>query len=247
MMKRLLISVFCLALVSCMGKIPRQITVEGTHEEEITPDKVILGLELSEYWREELIPGLAWNDYRNRGPSLDDIEKDARKMLSDAGMPPEAMTIVDSGTKYRNSSGRDLLFYRRYNISLSNLSLIQPLLSSLKGPGVGYFHLEQLTHTDIEGLKNKATKQALDNAYAKAKAIVTGHAEIGPVLNVQEGNIQLNLPVVSTLLRSAPAPAAAPMALTYQAAPVNEPSTDEQIAYNKIKIFSSVQATFKLK
>lgn len=242
-------SVFCLTLVSCMGEIPRQITVEGTHEEEITPDKVILGLELSEYWREELIPGLAWNDYRNRGPSLDDIEKDTRKILSDAGMPPEAMTIVDSGTKYRNSSGRDLLFYRRYNISLSNLSLIQPLLSSLKGPGVGYFRLEQLTHTDIEGLKNKSTKQALDNAYAKAKAIVTGHAEIGPVLNVQEGNIQLNLPVVSTLLRSAPAPAATatPMALDYQATPANEPSTDEQIAYNKIKIVSSVQATFKLK
>ncbi len=243
MIRKLLITVFCIALLSCGGKIPRQITVEGTHEEEVTPDKVILSLELAEYWREELIPGLAWNDYRNRGPSLDDIEKDARKLLSDAGMPPEAMTIVDSGTKYRNNSGRDLLFYRRYNISLSNLSLIQPLLASLKGPGVSYFRLEQLTHSDIEGLKNKAMKQALDNAYAKAKVIVTGHAEVGPVLNVQEGNIQLNLPVVSTLLRSTAAPMAAPMAL----AAAETPSTDEQIAYNKIKISSSVQATFKLK
>lgn len=237
MKKMLLLSLVCMTSYSCTNNVVRQITVEATHEEEIAPDKAILVLELSEYWREELVPGTRYDDYQNRGPTLEDIEKNAVKILSDAGMPPDSLTVIDSGTKYRPNSGRDLLTYRRYKINLSNLGLIQPLLASLRGPEVSYFRLDQLTHSDIEGLKAMAGKKALDSAYAKAKIIVADHDEIGQLLTVQEGNVQLSMPIVGPM----------PRAMTYQAAPAAVTDDASEVGYNKIKVSATVQASFKFR
>ncbi|MGL4524352.1 MAG: SIMPL domain-containing protein [Spirochaetia bacterium] len=245
-MKIFLHVTFVLLLLSCNAINERRISVEGRHEEEITPDKVVMNLELSEYWREELIPGTFYNDYRNRGPGINEIEKNARQILSDAGMPPDAMTIIDTGTRYRDNSGRDLLTYRRYHVALSNLSLIQPIIESLKGPEVKNFSIHELTHSDIDGLKNQASKSALDNALLKARTIVRGHAEVGKLLILQEGDINIHMPILNRTTRNI---AATPMLMSMAASPdqASGENVFDELNYNKIKVSAVVQASFKLK
>ena len=93
----------------------RYIEVTGTSEIEIVPDKIHYLIEIREYFEEEFDGKSKPEEYRTK-VSLSEIEQGLREVLSQAGIPQNAIRTQEIGD-YWPQHGQDFLVSKKINIT----------------------------------------------------------------------------------------------------------------------------------
>ncbi len=175
-MKKLLLILF-LGLIMPLVSFAQQrfIEVQGEASIEVVPDDLTLSLTLTESSSDGI-----------NVKTLDELEDSTKKFLSDKGVDPLLVTFLgedEPSTYMMGSKGKT----RRYLIMLYNPKIIPDVMTFLNLLQGSSVEISSSSSKQLEELKNKAQKEALENAKKKAMNLLSTYGEkIGKVLSIQE-------------------------------------------------------------
>lgn len=154
------------------GTTERFIEVTGEGEVKVDPNIIYLSIELREYKKEGKIV------------KLEDLEVQLTKVIQTVGIPNENLKMyASSGRQYDLKKRKsDLLVGKRYNLKLTDLDLLNPLLGELSESDIFAISVTEVTHTDIEKFKTEAKLKAISNAKEKATLLTES-------LGIKRGNV----------------------------------------------------------
>lgn len=166
----------------------RYIEVTGTSEIEIVPDKIHYLIEIREYFEEEFDGKSKPEEYRTKVP-LEQIERQLWKVLTDVGIPKEAVRTQEVGDYWRRQ-GQDFLVSKKYDITLTDFKQIDEIVKRIDTKGVNTMRIGELENKDMLLYHQKGKIEALKAAQRKAAYLVEALGKkLGDVVRiVEDGN-----------------------------------------------------------
>jgi len=155
----------------------RFIEVTGDGEVKVDPNIIYLSIDLREYKKDGKII------------KLEDLESQLTKVLQTIGIPTDNLKVYASSGRQFDLKKRkaDLLIGKRYNLKLTDIDLLNPLLGELGEANIFAVSITEVTHTDIEKFKIEAKIKAINNAKEKAVLLTTTlDSKLGQVLHIRE-------------------------------------------------------------
>ncbi len=155
----------------------RFIEVTGDGEVKVDPNIIYLSIDLREYKKDGKIV------------KLEDLEAQLKKVLQTIGIPTDNLKVyASSGRQYDLKKRKaDLLIGKRYNLKLTDIDLLNPLLGELGEANIFAVSITEASHTDIEMFKTEAKVKAINNAKEKAVLLTTTlDSKLGQVLQIRE-------------------------------------------------------------
>lgn len=231
-MKKILIAAMALVLTSSafaqQTDLRRKIEVNGTAEQEITPDIIYVGISLKEYM-----------DGKKK-VEITTLEKALLKAVTEAGIPKTDFTVNNvSSYNYVNPEKKknpDFLARKQYRIKVKDLNKYNLLLSKLDPKGIEQTNVEGYDYSGIEQLKNELKLKALKSAKEKAAFLAKGIGEnIGNALEINEqgdsGGLNERVVVGYGMAKAA----------------MSDAESAPEIDFKKTKITVNIRAVFELK
>lgn len=203
----------------------KKIEVNGTAEQEVTPDEIYIGISLKEYMENN----------RNK-VSIDQLEAQLQKAVLKAGIAPEDFMInnISAYTNYwQKKKDPSFLASKQYSIKVNNLNKLNEILSAVDPKGIAYTNIERYAYSKEEELKKELKIKALKQAQEKAKYLLEAIGEhLGGALEIHDNeSVNYPQPVYRTMMmKSESADAAMP-----------------DIDFKKIKITAQINAAFEIK
>ncbi len=161
----------------------RKIEVNGTAEQEVTPDIIYLSISLKEYFKD--------NNTKNR-VNLETLEQQLLKGLSTYGIPKENLTVENVSSYSVTPSKKknpEFLESKQYRLKVSNVNYLNLLLDEIDKKGVQQTGISSYDYSKIEALKKDLKIKALQAAKEKATYLAnTLGDQVGKALEVQEIN-----------------------------------------------------------
>lgn len=176
------------------GTTERFIEVTGEGEVKVDPNIIYLSIELREYKKDGKIV------------KLEDLEEQLTKVLQTIGIPPENLKVyASSGRQYDLKQRKaNLLIGKRYNLKLTDIDLLNPLLGELGEANIFAVSITEVTHTDIEKFKTETKVKAISNAKEKATLLTTSlDSKLGQVLQIRETELVDTYPLQALQGRAA--------------------------------------------
>lgn len=176
-MKKLLLIIFLGLIIPSVVNAQEQrfIEVLGEATLEVVPDNLSLTLTLNE----TDIDGI---DIK----TLDELEDSTKKFLSDKGVDPLSIIFLgeeEPSTFMMESKGK----IRRFLIVLHDPKIIPDVMTFLYVLQGSSVEVSSSSSKNLDELKNKAQKEALENAKKKAINLLSTYGEkIGKVISIQE-------------------------------------------------------------
>lgn len=200
-----------------------KIEVNGTAEQEVTPDIINVSISLKEYM-----------DGKNK-VSISQLENQLEKAVSEAGMPKEDFTINNlSSYNYviQKKKTPDFLASKQYLIRFHDLNRFNQIMSKIDPKGIQSTNIDSYDYSKIDNLKNDLKLKALVSAKEKAAFLLNGIGEkLGSVINIVE-NEDSNYP--------------APRPVMYMAKSANADVAESDIDVKKIKLSFQIHAVFEI-
>ncbi|GAB5465226.1 MAG: SIMPL domain-containing protein [Candidatus Kapaibacteriales bacterium] len=166
---------------------PRTVSVSGTAELEVVPDRIYLSIGYGEYWKEEYEEGKEWNDFRTKVP-LEMIEPKILAALKQAGFGSDKITVKQIGNNYRQQ-GKDFLLKKTIELKLDNLDKMNEIISMVDVRGIDKIVISRMESDKIEEMKLKVKAEAVRAAKEKASVMLDAVGEkAGKLLTLSEGN-----------------------------------------------------------
>jgi uncharacterized protein YggE len=159
------------------GVTERFIEVTGEGEVKVDPNIIYLSIDLREYKKDGKIV------------KLEELESQLTKVLETVGIPPANLKVYASSGRQLDLKKRksDLLIGKRYNLKLTDIDLLNPLLGELGEAKILSVNVTEVTHTEIEKYKSETKINAVSNAKEKAILLTTKlDTKVGQVLKIQE-------------------------------------------------------------
>lgn len=200
-----------------------KIEVNGTAEQEVTPDIINVSISLKEYM-----------DGKNK-VSISQLENQLEKAVSEAGIPKEDFTINNlSSYNYviQKKKTPDFLASKQYLIRFHDLNRFNQIMSKIDPKGIQSTNIDSYDYSKIDNLKNDLKLKALVSAKEKAAFLLNGIGEkLGSVINIVE-NEDSNYP--------------APRPVMYMAKSANADVAESDIDVKKIKLSFQIHAVFEI-
>lgn len=200
-----------------------KIEVNGTAEQEVTPDIINVSISLKEYM-----------DGKNK-VSISQLENQLEKAVSEAGIPKEDFTINNlSSYNYviQKKKTPDFLASKQYLIRFHDLNRFNQIMSKIDPKGIQSTNIDSYDYSKIDKLKNDLKLKALVAAKEKAAFLLNGIGEkLGSVINIVE-NEDSNYP--------------APRPVMYMAKSANADVAESDIDVKKIKLSFQIHAVFEI-
>lgn len=161
----------------------KKIEVTGSAEAEVTPDIILVGISLKEYFRD--------NNAR-RKIEIEELERQLQTAVLNAGIPKENFTINNIASynwTWEKKKNPDFLASKQYRIKISDLTKYNQIISAVDPKGIQYSNVEGYDYSKLESLKKQLKIQALK--VAKEKAIYLAEAideQVGGALEIHEIN-----------------------------------------------------------
>jgi uncharacterized protein len=223
--------IFCLSLCSCKendnAKI-RSIDVIGSAEQEVLPDRILIGITLQEYMKDA-----------NKKVDILVLEAQLQKAMADAGLHKEDLaigSIYGEQTWWRKKKPTNFLESKTYVLTVRNLAKIDGILNRIDQRAITGTNINSYDYSKMEELRKEVKTKALQTAKAKAEYLLEGINEsLGEALEVHE--IEVEPYNRFQQMESNVMPYAT------NAAPMQEST----VASQKIKVRYEVKASFKIK
>lgn len=180
----------------------RYIEVTGTSEIEIVPDKIHYVIEIREYFEEEFDGKSKPEEFRTKVP-LTKIEQELREALRAAGISQNAIRTQEIGDYWRQQ-GQDFLVSKRFDVTLTDFSQVDKILSHIDTKGINTMHIGELENKDILAYHQRGKIEALKAAQRKASYLVEALGKkLGDVVRiVEEGSSDIYPVAQSNVLSS---------------------------------------------
>lgn len=163
----------------------RSILVIGSAEMDVVPDEFELLIDIEEYYEEEFIKGMDWEDYETKVP-IATIEDKLMKKLRSLGIKKRQITVRDIGNYWRHHS-KEFKIRKRLAISLTDFSVINKLVGEIDLRGVDYMHIGELKHKDILDYRKEVKIEAIKAAKEKANYLLSAlKKKAGDVITIKE-------------------------------------------------------------
>lgn len=228
----ILVLMLCVSLCSCKennNAKTRSIDVVGSAEQEVLPDRILIGITLQEYMKDA-----------NKKVDILVVEAQLQKAMADAGLPKEDLaigSIYGEQTWWRKKKPTDFLESKTYILTVPNLAKIDGILNRIDQRAITGTNINSYDYSKMEELRKEVKIKALQVAKAKAEYLLKGIDEsLGEALEVHE--IEVEPYNRFQQMESNVMPYAT------NAAPVLQEST---VASQKIKVRCEVKASFKIK
>jgi uncharacterized protein YggE len=188
-MKTLTTVFFVLIGLAVLGQpIERFIEITGDGEVKVDPNIIYLSIELREYKKD------------GRIVKLEELENQLTKVLQSVGISSENLKVyASSGRQYDFKIKKpNLLIGKRYNLKLTDIELLNPLLGELGEAKILAVSISEVTHTEIEKFKTEAKVKAINNAKEKAILLTSSlDSKLGQVLQIKESQLLDTYPLQS--------------------------------------------------
>lgn len=202
----------------------RKIEVNGTAEQEVTPDIINVSISLQEYL-----------NGKNK-VTIDVLENQLEGAVKAAGIPHEDFTINNLAAwnnYYQKKKSPDFLASKQYIIRLHDLNKFDQILAAIDPKGIASTNIESYSYSKINDLKNELQLKALLDAKNRAAYLVNGVGnKLGDVINITFADN-------SDAVQPRPIQFRA-MAVADKITPVSD------IDFKKIKLVFTADATFEI-
>nr|WP_294894574.1 SIMPL domain-containing protein [uncultured Pedobacter sp.] len=202
----------------------KKIEVNGTAEQEVTPDEIYIGISLKEY-----IDG-------KKKVSIEELEAQLQKAVTKAGIAQQDFMInnISAYTDYW-SKKKDPTFLasKQYSIKVSDLNKLNMVIGAIDAKGVAYTNIERYAYSKEDELKKELKIKALKDAKTKATYLVEAIGDkLYQVLEISESeNNNYPQPVYRmAMMKTSESMDSAP-----------------QIDFKKIKLSVNIRAVFEIK
>jgi|GEM_PF-2880085 len=155
----------------------RYISMTGTAELEVVPDRVVLRMSVNETER------------IRRESDVAVMEKNILVFLHNLGIGKESFTIegIMAGNGYLFTQGSRYNLFKSYLLRLEKPELLDTIVRSCFDFGIESIRIEAMEHTKIDSLKNEVLVMALSAAHSKAMlAASTLGVSLGKVVTISE-------------------------------------------------------------
>jgi len=203
----------------------RKIEVNGTAEQEVTPDIINVSISLQEY-----ING------RNK-VTIDQLENQLEGAVKDAGIAKEDFTISNVSAynnTYQKKKNPDFFASKQYTIKFHDLNKFDQVLAKVDPKGIQSTNIDSYDYSKINDLKRQLKIKALLDAKDKAGYLLSSIGDkVGDAISITD-NDNSNYPAPRAVMFKT-------MALNASPAPA-EPDID----FKKIKLSFQINATFEI-
>ncbi|WP_017259556.1 SIMPL domain-containing protein [Pedobacter arcticus] len=203
----------------------KKIEVNGTAEQEVTPDEIYIGISLKEYM-----------DGKKK-VNIEDLEAQLQKAVTKAGIAQQDF-MINNISAYNNywDKKKDPTFLasKQYSIKVSDLNKLNMVIAAVDAKGIASTNIERYAYSKEEELKKELKIKALKQAKEKATYLLQS---IGDKLyQTLEINESENNNYPQPVYRMAMMKSSESMA---DSAP--------QIDFKKIKLSVNIRAVFEIK
>lgn len=231
-MKKISIIIALLAISVVTGfaqgvDLRRKIEVNGTAEQEVTPDIINVSISLKEY-----LDG-------KKKVTISQLENQLEKAVNEAGIAKEDFTINNlSSYNFIDPKKKtpDFLASKQYLIRFHDLNRFNQVLSKIDPKGIQSTNIDSYDYSKIDALKNELKLKALLSAKEKATYLLNGIGEkLGSAISIIENEDSNYNPYprpVMYMAKAATADASVP--------------SESDIDIKKIKLSFQVHAVFEI-
>lgn len=203
----------------------KKIEVNGTAEQEVTPDEIYIAISLKEYM-----------DGKKK-ISIEELEAQLQKAVTKAGIAQEDFVInnISAYTNYWDKK-KDPTFLasKQYSIKVKDLNKFNAVIAAVDAKGVAYTNIERYAYSKEDELKKELKIKALRQAKEKATYLLQSIGDkLYQTLEISEAENN-NYP--QPIYRMAMMKSSESMA---DSAP--------QIDFKKIKLSVNIRAVFEIK
>jgi len=232
MKKLLLLAALLTVTITGFAQTPdlrRKIEVNGSAEQEVTPDIIYVGISLKEYM-----------NGKNK-VDISTLERQLQKAVTEAGVTKEDFMINNiSSYNYiidKKKKDPDFLASKQYRIKVRDLNAINVILSKIDDKGIQSTGIESYEYSKQAELRKELKIKALQAAREKASYLLTSIGEkLGGAIEIQEiDNEPMGRPVYSNMMFKS-----ANMAMDSAVA------QESDVNFKKIKLSYQVRAVFEI-
>jgi uncharacterized protein YggE len=120
--------------------------------------------------------------------SLDSIETKLMDGLSELGINTQDIK-VNSVSNYQYYASNEPLNQKEFELSLSQLALVDSIMANCSGPGIQYMRLGELKNSKIEDYRESVKMEALAAARKKAEYLALSlNDQLGDAISITEVN-----------------------------------------------------------
>jgi uncharacterized protein YggE len=203
----------------------RRIEVNGTAEQEVTPDIINVSISLQEY-----ING------KNK-ITIDQLENQLEGAVKDAGITKDDFTISNVSAynnAYQKKKNPDFLASKQYSIKFHDLNKFDQIMSKVDPKGVQSTNIDSYDYSKINDLKRELKVKALLDAKEKATYLLAAIGDkTGDAISISEVD-NSNFPAPRAVMFKA-------MTMNASAAPA-----ESDIDFKKIKLSFQINAVFEI-
>jgi uncharacterized protein YggE len=203
----------------------RKIEVNGTAEQEVTPDIINVSITLKEYL-----------DGKNK-VTISQLENQLEKAVAEAGIAKEDFTVNNLSAynyTYQKKKNPDFLASKQYGIKFHDLNHFNQIMSKLDVKGIQSTNIDSYDYSKINDLKNELKLKALLSAKEKATYLLNGIGEkLGGAISIVENEDNNYV-------------APRPMMYMAKSAMATDVAPESDIDVQKIKLSFQVHAVFEI-
>jgi len=148
------------------SQTPRTIEVTGIAEMEVVPDEICISLGIKEYWIEEFLPKTKQEDYKTKYP-IEKIEVKLQNIFNRLHINKDQITLQSAGNYWRYD-GKDFLVEKKFDIKITDFSILDSLIKLIDRKGVDYMNISELKNKKITDYRKEVKVRALKAAKDKA-------------------------------------------------------------------------------
>ncbi|ANQ52581.1 SIMPL domain-containing protein [Flammeovirga sp. MY04] len=187
---RIKISLFTLFILmgfNLLAQDSKYIEVTGSAEMFVEADEFVFVIGISEYWIEEFEKKKEFKDYKNK-VAIGEIESQLLKDLKAIGIKKDQIKSTEVGNYWRHQ-GKEFLVSKKLEISLTDFSVINKIVSTVDRKGIKNMYIGELKNKELPNFRKDVKKQALLAAKEKAEYLVeTLGNELGSIISIEEIN-----------------------------------------------------------
>jgi uncharacterized protein YggE len=150
------------------------VEVTGEGKMEVVPDKIVLGINVSEYQKSK--------------ETLEDRELKMRTALEELGInTKEALGILDFSSDYSYWNRRDIKMTKQYSLTLTDPDVVSDVYVKLEEIGISSISLLEVTHSQMSVYEQQVKLDAIKSAKYKADGMLAQlDQKVGKTLFIQE-------------------------------------------------------------
>ncbi len=170
----------------------RTITVTGAADTKLSPDEMILTINIAEYYKEQYEDGKTEKDYKTL-VKLEEIEKTLMDLLHTNGIADSLVSFSYVNTSwnwyYYDGEKKPVKFEKTMKVKLSDHNKAVAIIRDIDTKGISYLSLGDFHSSKEQEMRRELKAEALKAAKEKAAYMLSKvDKELGEIITIKELN-----------------------------------------------------------